>query len=145
VVLVVADYRPEFLLSIVAGSGILTTAEAPATDGYSYVGATVTVQSNYAQVTVLNQSRQSLVSYQLDGSTATSFARTGGGVFSTVVTMNSPHTITFNAVPQYRLQLSASVPASGSPPPLAVGYLYYQSFSVSQALGNPSFESGSTS
>src|SRR5207245_2411763 len=82
---------------------------------------------------------------QLDGSTAVSVRRAGNGVFSTLVTMNSPHTITFNSVPQYRLKLSTSVPASGTAPPLTVGYLYYQSFSVSQALGNPGFESGSTS
>ena len=143
--LIVADYQPQYLLSVVAGSGILTTPVSPAADGYFNAGTTVKVQTNYAEDTVVNQSRQSLVSYQLDGSTAIRVARRGGGVFSTVVTMNSPHTITFNSVPQYRLQLDASVPARGSPPPLAVSYLYYQSFSVSQALGNPTFESGSAS
>ena len=143
--LIVADYQPQYLLSIVAGSGISTTPNAPAADGYFNAGTTVKVQTNYAQDTVFNQSRQSLVSFQLDGSTAISVPRMGRGVFSTVVTMNSPHTITFNSVPQYRLQLAAIVPASGSPPPLAVSYLYYRSFSVSQALGNPTFESASAS
>src|SRR5438445_1378492 len=143
--LIVADYQPQYLLSIVAGSGISTIPNSPAADGYFNAGTTVKVQTNYAQDTVLNQSRQSLVSYQLDDSTAISVPRTGGGVFSTVLTMNSPHTITFNSVPQYRLHLPAIVPCTRSPPPLPAAYLYYQSFSVSQALGNPTFESGSAS
>ena len=141
----VADYQHQYLLSIVGGSGISTIPNSPAADGYFNDGTTVKVQANYAQGIVVNQSRKSLVSYQLDGSTAISITRTGSGVFSTVVTMTSPHTIIFNSVAQYHLQLATSVPASGTPPPLAVGYLYYQSFSVSQALGNPGFESGSTS
>ena len=143
--LIVADYQPQYLLSIVGGSGISTAPNSPAADGYFNAGTTVKVQTNYAQDTVSNQSRRSVVSYELDGSTAITVRRTGVGVFSTVVTMNSPHTITFNSVTQYRLQLATSVPTSGTAPPLTVGYLYYQSFSVSQALGNPSFESGSTS
>src|SRR5256712_2679702 len=143
--LIVAGSQPQYWLPIMPGSEILTTPKSPAADGYFNAGTTVKVQTNYAQDTVFNQSRQSLVSYQLDGSSAIHVARTGGGVFSTVVTMNSPHTITFNAVPQYRLQLGASVPATGSPPPLTLGCLYYQSLSVSQALGNPTFESGSAS
>src|SRR5438128_960634 len=93
--LIVADYQPQYLLSIVAGSGISTIPNSPAADGYFNAGTTVKVQTNYAQDTVVNHSRRSLVSYQLDGSTATSVARTGGGAFSTIVTMNSPHTITF--------------------------------------------------
>ncbi len=142
---IVADYQPQYLLSIVGGSGISTTPNSPAADGYFNEGTTVKVQTNYARDTVLGQSRQNIVSYQFDGSTAVSVPRTGVGVFSTVVTMNAPHTITFNSVVQYRLQLATSVPASGTAPSLTVGYLYYQSFSVSQALGNQGFESGSTS
>src|SRR5947208_4342 len=44
--LIVADYQPQFLLSIVAGSGILTTPKSPTTDGYFNAGTTVKVQSN---------------------------------------------------------------------------------------------------
>src|SRR5207245_1411045 len=103
--LIVADYQPQYHLSIVGGSGISTTPNSPAADGYFNDGTTVKVQANYAQDTVLNQSRQNLFSYQFDGSTAISVPRTGGGVFSTLVTMNSPHTITFKSVAQYRLHL----------------------------------------
>src|SRR5207245_10625657 len=54
--LIVADYQPQYLLSIVAGSGVLTLPNSPPGDGYFNAGTTVTVQTNYAQDRVFHQS-----------------------------------------------------------------------------------------
>jgi len=143
--LILADYEPQYLLTILGGSGISTTPASPAGDGYYNQGTTVQVSTNYTWNTVAQQTRKNLLSFQVDGSTATSVPRAGSGRFSTVLSMNSPHTIQFNSVTQYYLQLNTYVPGSGAAPPLSATYLYYQSFSVSQALGNPDFETGVTS
>src|SRR3989441_8976268 len=55
--LIVADYHPQYLLTIIGGLGISTTPGSPASDGYFSDGTTVKVQTNYAQDTVPNQSR----------------------------------------------------------------------------------------
>jgi hypothetical protein len=58
--------------------------------------------------------------------------------------MNSPHTLRWIPATQYFLQLSTTVLSNGTAPPLSAGYSYYQPFTVSQALANPGFETGTT-
>ncbi len=142
--LVLADYGTQYLLTTSGGSNVAFAPQSPTGDGYFNQGSSVRVSTDYTWGVTPMQSRQNLVSYRLDGSTSTPAPRSGSGQFSTVVTMNSPHTLQLIPLTQYNLQLTTSVPSSGTAPPLGAGYSSYQPFTVSQALANPGFETGTT-
>lgn len=143
-----ATYTTQYLLAVSGGGGIVLAPASPGGDGYYNSGTQVQVTTNYVWNQVAGQSRQNLVSYGVDGATPTSLTRTNSGTYTiALITMNAPHTVTFNSVTQYYLTLQGSLPSSGTvTSPVTATYQYESTYtSPSNALSNPGFESGSTS
>ena len=115
---------------------------SPTGDGYYPAGTGVQIAVPNVWNVVAGQSRSNLVSYSLDGGSPTSITRSDSGNLVYSLTMNSPHTMTLNSVMQYYVNMSSSVPASGSTGALTVSYNYVGSSTNPQAAVNPSFSGG---
>lgn len=143
---VIADYLTQYYLTIISGGNIVTSPVSPTNDGWFNAGTTAYVTTAHVWDSVSAQSRKNLISWNVDGSTPSGVVRASSGEFTTSgVVMNAPHTVTFNSVTQYFLQLQADLSPSGTVPPLIVSYQYAALSTVSQALPNPGFESGALS
>lgn len=143
---VISDYLTQYNLAIVSGGNVATSPVSPTNDSWFNAGTTAYVTTAYVWDSVSAQSRQNLISWSVDGSTPSGVARGGSGEFTASgIVMNAPHTVTFNSVTQYLLQLQPDLSPSGTVPPLTVSYQYTAQSTVSQALPNPGFESGTLS
>ncbi len=143
---VIADYLTQYYLSIVSGGDIMTSPVSQTKDGWFNAGTTAYVTTAYAWDSISAQSRQNLISWSVDGSTPSGVARASSGGFTTSgIVMSAPHIVTFKSATQYFLQLQPDLSPSGTVPPLTVSYQYTAQSTVSQALSNPGFESGTLS
>ncbi len=121
---IVSTYAPQYLLTVTGGNAIQYIGSSSG-DGWYNAGSTAQVSLNYAWNQVSGQSRQSLASYSLDGSTPIPLPRSGSGTYTTPsTTMNSPHAVAFIAVTQYSMSVASGVPASGTTGALTMSFSY---------------------
>lgn len=98
---VAATLATQFLLTISGGNGATPSKASPTGDGWYDNGTILTVSNPYVWGSLGCQSRQSLMSYNLDGSTVP-IHRAGSGVYTTPkLDMTSPHSLALNSVTQY--------------------------------------------
>jgi hypothetical protein len=141
---VVSYYSLQYLLTVLGGGGVQFIG-SPTGDGWYDAGASAQVSSDYSWAANLNESRQNLVSYSLDGSTPAGVQRSAGGVYTSgSIAMNSPHTLDLISTTQYHLSLSESWTLSQGAS-ISVAWSYTGQTSTGQGLQNPGFESGSLS
>ncbi|MDV3277289.1 MAG: hypothetical protein LYZ69_02335 [Nitrososphaerales archaeon] len=121
---VVSQYADQYLLAVVGG-GAIGYLGSPGNDGWYPAGSTAQVSTSYSWNLTSGQSRQNLVSWDVDGSSVVAVARSGEGTFVTSgIVMDAPHTQYLNSVTQYRVYTNTSVPAAGALPSLSLGYAY---------------------
>lgn len=116
------DSQQQYYLGSTGGNGV-TYSPSPTGDQWYDSGSTASATSNYVWSEVAGQSRQNLVSWNIDGGPSTSIARANTGNYATSATMDTYHTVNLNAATQYYLTLATSVP-NGVVPFLSVSDSY---------------------
>lgn len=94
----------QYYLKIRSGNNVAYVN--PQTGGWYDSGSSAQVTTEYTWNTVTGQNRQNLVSWSLDNDTPQPVSRSGTGTFTTsTIAMNTPHTVSFNAVTQHYLTI----------------------------------------
>jgi len=97
----------QYYLTIAGGNGVSASPASPTGDGFYDSGTSLTAATNYVWNQVSGQSRQNLVSWNLDGGTNTLVTRSNTGTYTTSsITMSTYHTLNLNSALQYYLTLS---------------------------------------
>jgi hypothetical protein len=107
----------QYFLAVNGGSSLLF-AGSQTSDGWYNDGTTIaSVTTNYGWSVISGQSRQNLLSWNLDGGVSTMVPRSGSGTFTTQpFTMDTHHTLNLNGQTQYALNAvgGSGVTFSGS-------------------------------
>jgi hypothetical protein len=132
---VIAEYRTQYRLGLSDASMASISPSSPTNDGWYDAGTTVQATVPYT-IPLTQDTRKSLTSYTLDGSTVP-VPRRGSGSFTLSITMDRPRSLSFTYTTQYRVGVEASVVEAGPIPP-ATGYYRY----TPNLVVNGGFESG---
>ena len=131
----------QYQLTVNGGNGITYSTPSQTNDGWYDAGSSLTISTNFVWGVVAGQSRLNLASWSLDGGANRAAVRSGSGTFTTSpITMDNPHTATFDSVTQYYVATAASIPRNGSISPLNMSYSYTSPSTSTSYLNCPGFE-----
>jgi hypothetical protein len=91
----------QYCLTVSGGFDVVPSQASPTGDSFYDVGSTLMVTTDYTWGVTNGNTRQNLFSYTLDGATTNVTRRDTGNFSSPVITLKSPHQLTFNSVSQY--------------------------------------------
>lgn len=140
-----ATLAVQFQFAVSGGNGATISATSPMGDNWFDNGTSLTVSTSYVWGTVAGQSRQSLVSFSLDGVTS-GIQRESSGTFTTPqILIDRPQALQFNSVTQYYVTFAFSDSSGSSritPSSLALDLRGVGT--VTLANGSQWFDSGSS-
>jgi hypothetical protein len=114
---VVTDVRTQYQLSAESGSlASITPPPISGDAGWYDAGTAVQAAFNYVWNAAGPQTRQSAVSFSVDGGSTVALTRAGSGVFSVSVVMNGTHSVSINSATQYSLSITGGASPIVAPP-----------------------------